>query len=112
MIPQKIYADSPIFVDSPEDAFALSEHTKIDVLLIFTAKWCGACQTLKTDLVNNTSMIEDKIVCYVDYDKRPDMVKEYSVRIIPDSFIYSKMKEIKRKTGYTSKKEYEKWILE
>lgn len=104
------YAKPPIFVDSPEDAFALSEDINIDVLLVFTASWCPSCVVMKNDIDSNLDVVENTIVCYVDHDKRSDMVKEYKVKILPTYFLYRKKLERKRESGYKNISKFKEWI--
>lgn len=104
------YGELPIFANSPEDAVVLAESSSLDVLLIFTAPWCPSCVTMKNDLHNNLHIIANKIVCYVDYDKSPDMVKEYKVKIIPSYFLYNHRIEKKRGSGYRNITKFQKWL--
>ena len=99
-----------MFTETPEDAFVLSQETGQDVLLIFTASWCDACNAMHNDLNNNLDLLQNKIISYVDYDKRSDMVKEYKVRLIPDYMVYRNSLEIKRKVGYNSFIVFKKWL--
>lgn len=103
-------AEPPIYTTSLLDAIAESESYKKEILVIFTAPWCKYCGVLKNDLDNNSKLLEDKVVCYVDYDQNPDLVKEYKVRIIPDCFILKNRIEIKRKVGYINLRDFEKWL--
>lgn len=107
---QTLFAAPSIFVETPEDAFALAEEVKLDVLLIFSADWCQYCNLLKEAINGDPEMISDTIICFIDYDKRMDLVKEYKVKTIPDSFVYRNKKEIKRKTGFKNKKDYIEWL--
>lgn len=104
------YSKPPIFIDSPEDAFALSEDINVDVLLVFTASWCPSCLVMKNDINTNLDIVENTIVCYIDHDKRPDMVKEYKVRILPTYFLYKKKLERKREVGYKNISKFKEWI--
>jgi thioredoxin 1 len=108
---QGLFAAPAIFVDSPEDAFALAEDTKKDLLIIFGADYCVYCNILKNDINTNLNIVEDKIVCFVDFDQNKDIVKEYRVRIIPDYMLYRNNIEIKRKTGYKNKEKFQEWLL-
>lgn len=110
LLTSQMYANEPIFVDSPEDAFALAQETKQEVLLIFTADWCHYCKVLKGHITDDPSMVSKLIVCFVDYDYRSDLVKEFNVKIIPDSFLYKDKIERKRKTGFKSKNDYIEWL--
>jgi thioredoxin 1 len=50
------------------------------------------------------------IICYIDFNQRQDLVKEFQVKTVPDTIVYRDNKEIKRKIGYKSKQEFEEWI--
>jgi|688.fasta_scaffold04147_9 thioredoxin 1 len=108
---QGLFAAPAIFVDSPADAFALAADTKKDLLIIFGANWCVYCNILKNDIKTNLNIVEDKIVCFVDFDQNKDMVKEYRVRTIPDYMLYRDSIEIKRKVGYKNKEKFQEWLL-
>lgn len=103
------FADPPVYMKSLEDAIALSQDSEKDILVIFTADWCPSCDSLKEFLDKNESLIENYIVCYVDHDLNRDLVKEYSVKRIPDSRILRRLKEIKRLIGF-SRNQYQEWI--
>lgn len=108
---QGLFAAPAIFVDSPEDAFALAEDTKKDLVIIFGADWCVYCNIMKKDINTDLNIVEDKIVCFIDFDQRKDMVKEYKVRVIPDYMLYRESIEIKRKAGYKNKEKFQEWLL-
>lgn len=100
-------------VNSLEDAVALSESTKMPVLLIFGAEWCGYCKNLKKDIETGVmnKELENYIICYIDVDKHKDIKKEFKVSSIPDSRIIVDKKETAIKKGYV-KDQYKKWINE
>ena len=100
----------PIFLDSAEDAFILSEDLSLDLLLVFGAEWCVACDKLKNDIHKDLSMVENTVVCYVDIEKRPDFAKEFKVKRIPECIIYRNKKEIKRRVGYKNKIDFLNWL--
>lgn len=106
----QLCAAPPIFLNNPNDAFALSEDLKIDVFLLFTADWCPSCNVLKNDIHSNLDSFENIIFCYVDYDKYKEMATQYQVKILPDYRIYKDKIEIKRKIGYNNKTELLQWI--
>lgn len=105
-----VIADAPVFVYNLLDAIVESKDSRKNVLVIFTANWCPSCLAMKKDIEENTILLDNLIVCYVDYDKNQDLVKEYRVRIIPDYFIMRENIEIKRKTGYDGIKKLTSWI--
>ena len=104
-------AQSPVFVDSLEDAVALSESSKKDLLVVFSANWCKNCIALKDQLLySNEIGFKNSIICIVDYDKRYDLVKEYKVYKIPDSRLMRNNIEISKLIGYNNKDKYKKWL--
>lgn len=80
-------------------------------LMIFTAKWCGFCRSLKKDLPNLD--INKYELCFVDVDDKTkkDLIKKFDIQIIPTSIVleHKTDKEIKRITGYDSIK-YKTWL--
>lgn len=109
-VSSQAYSKPPIFIDTAEDAFALSEDIKVDVLLVYTATWCGSCLVMKNDLNANLDIIEDTIVCYVDYDEHTGMAKQYGVKTLPTYFLYSNKIEKKKGVGYKNFKKFKEWL--
>ena len=107
---QAIYAAPPVFVKTAQEAFILSEEIKVDVYLVFTANWCPSCNVMKNDIHNNLEQFQNVIICYVDYDLNKEMVKQYDVKVLPDSRIYRNKVEIKQKTGYSSLLDLVDWF--
>jgi|694.fasta_scaffold02159_5 thioredoxin-like negative regulator of GroEL len=104
-------AESPVFVNSLEDAVALAESSNKDILVVFSADWCKNCKLLKSEFLDsNDPSIDDTIVCIVDYDSRPDLIKEYKVHKIPDSRIIRRNVEISNIIGFINKYKYKKWL--
>lgn len=106
-----VSADSPAMVNSLEDAMALSESTKMPVLVIFGADWCGYCKILKKEISSGemNKELDNYIICYIDTDKNKDLKKEFNVRSLPDSRIFIDKKETSQYKGY-DKNKYKKWI--
>lgn len=104
-----LYSNS--IVKDFEDAIALSESSKMPVLVVFSAEWCKYCSLLKKDIDNGeySKELDKYIVCFVDVDKRADLKKEYRVSTIPDSRIIKDQKEQKQIIGY-DKTKYKKWL--
>jgi thioredoxin-related protein len=80
------------------------------MILIFSSKLCGPCKNLKDDINLNLDSIDDKIICYIDFNAREDLVKEFNVKNVPDIRLYQKKKEIKKKIGYRNYKEFIEWL--
>lgn len=104
------FAAPPVYMNDLNDALALSESSKTDLLVIFSADWCYHCKRLKEDIQKQESVLDDYIVCFVDKDKNPELVKEYRVRSIPDYMLLRNKVEIKRKAGYDNISKLERWL--
>jgi thiol-disulfide isomerase/thioredoxin len=92
------------------DAVALSENTGKKIFILFTANWCPSCRCIKEDIENNEKVLDDYIVYYIDYDKNPELIKEYKVKKIPDYLIIEDKIEIKRNIGYFGFDMFKKWL--
>lgn len=104
------YAENPVIVYDMLDAIALSENTKKPIFIVFTAKWCSACRCIKKDIDTNPQLLDDFIICYIDYDTNVELVNEYKVKQIPDYFILKNRIETKRKVGYLGIEIFKKWL--
>jgi thiol:disulfide interchange protein len=107
---QRVNAEPGIYVENLLDAIALSETIHKDVLVIFTADWCVFCKNMEKDIIETPSIVNDKIVCYINMDNNPELVKEYRVKTIPDYFILRNKIELTRKVGYSNKNDLVKWL--
>ena len=105
-----VSAEPPVYMSSLVDSVALSETSDKEILVVFTADWCKYCSIMKKDIAQTPSVVDNKIVCYVDYDENTDLVKEYRVKLIPDYFILKKRIETKRKVGYTNFGNFIRWL--
>jgi thioredoxin-like negative regulator of GroEL len=109
ILSSKSQAEPAIYVSSYDDAVAMSQTTKIPILLIFSADWCDACRNLK----NNIADIQNVIVYVCDIDNNKDLMKNFKVRSIPDSILLdSELRIIKRVKGFKDKESYIKWLTE
>ena len=102
------YANPPIFKTDYKEAVKVSTALEQDLILIFTASWCGPCKNLKKDLTKYSELFKDTTICIIDIDKDPRLAGKYGVNKVPYSIFYSKGKEIKRVTGYSTMEKYRK----
>jgi thioredoxin-related protein len=84
-----------------------------NLLIIFSAKWCGYCRSLKADLEKLD--VTNYEICYIDIDEEPnkDLVKHFNIKMVPTSISVDPKnnKEVKRISGYIPDK-YQKWLSE
>jgi len=102
------YANPPIFKTDYKEAVKVSTALEQDLILIFTASWCGPCKNLKKDLTKYSELFKDTTICILDIDKDRNLAGKYGVNKVPYSIFYSKGKETKRVTGYSSMDKYRK----
>ena len=102
------YAHPPIFQSDYKSAKEISASLDQDMILIFTASWCGPCNNLKKDLTKYSDLFENTTICIIDIDKDPKIAREYGVNKVPYSIFYSKGKQVRRLTGYSNMSKYRK----
>lgn len=88
-------------------------QTDKKLIIIFSAKWCGFCRTLKKDLESlDVSQYE---VCNIDVDDKDqtDLTSHFGIKIVPTSVMVDPAtnKEIKRIEGYIVEN-YKRWLKE
>lgn len=102
--------DGPVFVDKLENAFVESKESEKDLLIVFSADWCGNCVIFKKHIMEDSSILSNMVVCFVDFDSNDSIVKEYKVKKIPDFRYYRNSVELSQKIGYSNKEQFAKWI--
>ena len=71
--------------------------------LLFSASWCGPCQTLKPVMEQVSKTIP---VTKIDVDTDAQTVSDYGVRSVPTVVLIKDGKEVKRFTGVQSLNTY------
>lgn len=104
------FADPSIFVSNYNDAQLLSQKINRPILLIFRADWCNHCDEMKEDLSLNLSVLDNTIVCYIDYDKNKQLIKNYKIKSVPTIVVLKDNKEISRKVGYKNIIDLTQWL--
>lgn len=115
---QTVYSQNPVvssatldnaFVTDLDLALRLSKDTKQNIVLIFSADWCGFCKVLKRDLPTIEGF-DNKIICILDSDKEKRLAKQFKAKSLPTSIMLNPNgQEISRISGY-NKVSYEKWL--
>lgn len=97
------------YVTDLDLALKLSKETKQNVVLIFSASWCGYCNNLKRDL-SDIKGFENKIICIVDSDANKKLSRQFKVKSLPTSVMIDiDGEEFARIVGY-DKNSYETWL--
>ena len=71
--------------------------------LLFSASWCGPCQTLKPVMEQVSKTIP---VTKIDVDTNAQTVSDYGVRSVPTVVLIKDGREVKRFTGVQSLNTY------
>lgn len=86
----------------------LNELTKenANVILQFSAKWCGPCKMVATHIEDTQKKVEDIVkIAKVDIEEVPEIAEKFGVRNIPN-FIYIKNGTVvNNKTGVMTQKQ-------
>jgi thioredoxin-related protein len=84
-----------------------------NLLIIFSAKWCGYCRSLKVDLEKLD--VRNYEICYIDIDEQSnkDLMKHFNIKMVPTSVLVDPKnnKEVKRITGYIADN-FKQWLKE
>jgi thioredoxin-related protein len=105
------FATEPVFTDNFKDAINISNDKNIPIVLIFGQESCNYCNKLKSDINSGEldSLLENKIICYIDILNNKDFIEEYEIKKIPDSRILLNNKVRSKITGY-DKVKYKTWL--
>lgn len=91
--------------------FGMTQRVCGDDLLIFTADWCGPCQTLKKDLEADPSIVAGYEWGYVNVDQEKEMARAYNIKTVPTIVVLDENnKEVKRQMGYQGPEQFKKWL--
>ncbi len=87
------------------------EITNGKVLVDFFATWCGPCKMLSLVMEKFDSKGVIPIV-KVDIDEDSMLANEYKITSVPTLIIFENGKEVKRRSGFMSEEELQKWVSE
>jgi len=105
---------SPEFKDSSTYALSAAKKSGKPVVMVFSAAWCGPCQTMKKEVYPSAAVkaYHDKFVwAYLDIDdeRNERVAKKYSVSSIPHiEFLDAEGKEIDKQIGSNSPEDFAK----
>jgi len=98
-----------VLVSSIDEAVTLANEIDSVALIVFTSDSCRYCFKLKKDFEDYPSMIENKVICYIEYDKHRLLAKKYNVKTLPHSIILGNSHIVKEYIGY-EKMKYSEWL--
>lgn len=109
----RVIVPKDIIIDDYNHTVSCGKQLNKPVLIVFTADWCGFCNSLKKEL---KSIIPDHkyVVGYLDIDNEinKELLKKYRIESLPTSILLdSSGKEIKRKKGFI-RQNYKAWLEE
>ncbi|MCE9519876.1 MAG: thioredoxin family protein [Verrucomicrobia bacterium] len=107
---------SPAFEHKLSDALAKAKETNKPVIAIFSAVWCGPCQTMKKDVYPSAAVkpyLEKFIWAYLDADDSSNAadMKKFNVNGIPHiEFLDSTGKSVGQQVGSSSPESFAKTL--
>lgn len=98
------------------DAKNKAINSNKDVLLYFTASWCGPCKSMKADVFPQDDVIaainSKYVAVYIDIDKRPDDARTYAISAVPAYVITRKGEKLSQRKGYMEHAKFLDWLNE
>lgn len=89
-----------------------------EVVLAFTAEWCGPCKQFKSDVAENPELVAGYDLDIVDVDQAKEMTKDFGVKLYPTFFVVKVEEDgalkvaniVKKQEGYDGAKKFKKWL--
>ena len=83
------------------------------VLAIFSAIWCGPCQSMSGAYEEISEELSDKVLIKkMDVDSDPNTPTQYGIRSIPSMLLFNKSELVGTKIGSSGKSDLLNWIKE
>lgn len=84
-------------------------------LTVLTASWCAPCQQFKQDVMDEPEILLDTPVHIMDFDRSQEYARDNNVKTVPTFILHEidktgKERELGRKVGYRSKREFREWL--
>lgn len=110
------YSLEPTGIKSYDLALQKSLRSRKPVLIIISAPWCGACQTMEADLLQPATLraMEQTVSYRLDFDspRTKELRKRfYGGRGVPELIMVSpEGREIKRQAGWAGSDAFVEWV--
>lgn len=96
------------------EALKQSKNNNKNILLVFSATWCGPCNKFKSEVLKDENVkkkMNDYIFLIIDIDAEPVLTKKCNVTAIPSILILNNKEEIIKSTvGFKDKKSFINWF--
>jgi len=104
----------PVFHPSFQTASDAAAADQSQVLLIFSAEWCGPCKLLKSKTLSAPEFLEQENplhIADVDVDASPEMARVFGIEAVPTLvLITADGKIISRQTGFMAAADLMAWL--
>jgi len=98
---------------SYEDAVTYAKENKVNIVITFTATWCGPCKQFKKHTLSNGAVKTelDKFAYYnCDTDKDSSTAKKFKVGSIPNTKMIYTNGHVLQSTGMLSPVKFINWL--
>lgn len=103
-----------ILVSNYQEAISESKKENKNILIFFSADWCGYCTKMKSQTMNDETVEESLkkyIYLYVNTDKDREIVKKFKVNRLPSFIVIDKNeKQLKKHSGFMEAVGFNKWL--
>jgi thiol:disulfide interchange protein len=97
-----------------EEALIIAEKTKKNIVIFFSATWCGWCHKMEKETINSTevkSKLDNFIFLKLDLDQNKKLASQFNVSGVPAYFIVTPQRETTSVgSGFKSPSDFITWL--